>query len=1070
MTVNVTDITSGPYAGNDVADTFSYDFSVKIKTQLSVFETSPVGVVTPMVLDSDYTVTGVGVEGGGTVVRTAGPLPAGYQWFIVSNYNLSQLTDFESQGAFYPDVHEASFDKLTYLILQNARNTNLSLHLPHSYSGSASTQLPLPAAGKFLQWKSDLSGLQNVSIGEGAYVIPHQGKISDYLNDSLTNFQEALLNACIENVIVDFEGLTLSTDDAIVIPSNAKCRKWLLNGANLTFTDSQVVFNQLMYEIDGVGGFIRGGLKLAQLSEETAINTKILEVYQGHDFIVGDYMTNSLDNYGLPNATDRAGYIANGNDYNRIQSIVDNGDGTDTVTLTYNFLDPAISTMYTGLIKHGWMGNGTFNRTGLTFNVSANVVMKNLFLEHFQGYVWRLADGAGDLRKSVVTLKDVEFGETFIDISRFQGRGVIYDHVTIGRTFDQSKQNLVADIPHDTGFVVYKNGCHFARQNRDGEIYFGGFDPSSTVAEIGNIYIDNTCTFDGTYPTDMVRSSSAPALVVTGSMTGSVLTLSPPASFYVKPREAFNVSGTASNNGRYTVQSMVQSSDGLVSSITVEETFVTETPSPNFTLFGQNVWGNGIPVGDCIHFAVPFRANVRTGSGEIGASKFIGIERSLFGTSFAAKTTYEQGRWSFSGTEMSCEPFFINTSESLSEIARRQKYIIYTTNCKIQSRGLFSYEGGCYHIDVGSDIELTSANRNSPLINGGQRFAFVNKTGGSLKGRYIVNSAETILKDVLTPHQLVSGNVILFQNINVNNPNDNHLILMPPLDNDFNGTGLPLNDWEGVLPIIRWFTANASTSAPAPPNIKFRIFGGSQSYRYGSITGFSVPYTAESILGRDNEAPARTIGRYSGIYSEGDTFLDLATNKKLIVRTSELSTILIAGTAGVTSVVELIAAPTAGITFRWVGVYDAASQVYNYYKILSYLTPTQLNISPVSTVSWPVGARVTLVSVVPDVDERDAPYTFAGSTYSIQRKDVNNTIYMTSGSANTVRIGNETSDSIPVNSTIDVVQEGAGATTVDADISVILNGVPSTNVLIGARYKRMRLIKRTINSWVALDY
>ena len=169
MTVNVTDITSGPYAGNDVADTFSYDFTVKIKTQLSVYQTSPLGIVTTMILDSDYTVTGVGVEGGGTVVRTAGPLPTGYQWFIVSNYPITQLTDFESQGGFFPDVHESAFDKLTYLILQISRESANSLRLSESYSGNASTILPDPAPNGVLAWDPLGLSVNYVSAAQSAF-------------------------------------------------------------------------------------------------------------------------------------------------------------------------------------------------------------------------------------------------------------------------------------------------------------------------------------------------------------------------------------------------------------------------------------------------------------------------------------------------------------------------------------------------------------------------------------------------------------------------------------------------------------------------------------------------------------------------------------------------------------------------------------------------------------------------------------------------------------------------------------------------------------------------------------
>jgi hypothetical protein len=118
MTVNTTNITSGPYTGTGTSDTFSYTFRVTDKTQLSVFETTAAGVRTELTVDTDYTVAGVGDDAGGTLTRVAGNLPTDYTWFIRSNYQSTQDTAFTSQGAFFPDVHENSFDKLTFLLQQ----------------------------------------------------------------------------------------------------------------------------------------------------------------------------------------------------------------------------------------------------------------------------------------------------------------------------------------------------------------------------------------------------------------------------------------------------------------------------------------------------------------------------------------------------------------------------------------------------------------------------------------------------------------------------------------------------------------------------------------------------------------------------------------------------------------------------------------------------------------------------------------------------------------------------------------------------------------------------------------
>lgn len=161
MTVNTKKITSGPYAGNGIADTFSYGFKVIDKTDLSVYETDDTGVQTELVVDTDYTVNSVGNGSGGTITRIAGALPAGYEWYIRSNYDETQLTAFTSQGAFFPDLHENAMDKLTFLIQQILDKIGRTFTLSDSYSGPLPLSLEDPDGGKVLRWKGDLSGLEN---------------------------------------------------------------------------------------------------------------------------------------------------------------------------------------------------------------------------------------------------------------------------------------------------------------------------------------------------------------------------------------------------------------------------------------------------------------------------------------------------------------------------------------------------------------------------------------------------------------------------------------------------------------------------------------------------------------------------------------------------------------------------------------------------------------------------------------------------------------------------------------------------------------------------------------------
>ena len=118
MTVNTTNITSGPYTGNNLSDEYSYNFTVALKTQLSVYETTDLGVQTLLTVDVDYTVNDVGVAGGGTINRLGGNLPTNYVWYIRSNRLENQLTAFRSQGSFLPGIHEDQMDHITFLVQQ----------------------------------------------------------------------------------------------------------------------------------------------------------------------------------------------------------------------------------------------------------------------------------------------------------------------------------------------------------------------------------------------------------------------------------------------------------------------------------------------------------------------------------------------------------------------------------------------------------------------------------------------------------------------------------------------------------------------------------------------------------------------------------------------------------------------------------------------------------------------------------------------------------------------------------------------------------------------------------------
>jgi hypothetical protein len=164
MTVPNLNITSGPYIGNGAVDTYDYDFGITSKSEIRVFETTDEGVETELTVDIDYTVNSIGLDIGGTITRTAGVLPSGYQWYMRSDIESTQNTNFESQGGFFPEVHEDAFDKSTRLIQQLEDTIQRSLRISESYPLTDGDEdlmlLPSPVADHMFVFNDDATALE----------------------------------------------------------------------------------------------------------------------------------------------------------------------------------------------------------------------------------------------------------------------------------------------------------------------------------------------------------------------------------------------------------------------------------------------------------------------------------------------------------------------------------------------------------------------------------------------------------------------------------------------------------------------------------------------------------------------------------------------------------------------------------------------------------------------------------------------------------------------------------------------------------------------------------------------
>lgn len=148
------------YIGNGATSIYAYNFKIFDESELLVTRRNLSDVETTLVLNTDYTVSGVGVAGGGNITLTAGNLTSGFILTIRRVRELKQETVFRNQSEFYPELHETAFDKLVMIDQQQQDEINRSLKLaetidPAGFDPTLPSDLP---ALSFLQVNDDGDG------------------------------------------------------------------------------------------------------------------------------------------------------------------------------------------------------------------------------------------------------------------------------------------------------------------------------------------------------------------------------------------------------------------------------------------------------------------------------------------------------------------------------------------------------------------------------------------------------------------------------------------------------------------------------------------------------------------------------------------------------------------------------------------------------------------------------------------------------------------------------------------------------------------------------------------------
>jgi hypothetical protein len=173
------------YTGNGSTTVFAIPYYFLENTHLKVIKrTDSTGAEVTLTLNVDYTLTGAGVQAGGTLTATVAPA-TGTTLVISRNVPATQETDYPANDPFPSASHERALDKLTMLAQQGSANISKALRVPDTDPEPARLPPSVSRANLLLGFGSS---------GNPIAVAPVSGSSAD-LALSLANFTDSIKGA-----------------------------------------------------------------------------------------------------------------------------------------------------------------------------------------------------------------------------------------------------------------------------------------------------------------------------------------------------------------------------------------------------------------------------------------------------------------------------------------------------------------------------------------------------------------------------------------------------------------------------------------------------------------------------------------------------------------------------------------------------------------------------------------------------------------------------------------------------------------------------------------------------------